>query len=351
MRNPLIVTRSETLLDDLLRLSAAAGVVPEVATDPRSALRSWVAAPLVLVGVDAVEELVRIGPPRRARVHLVGVGKIADDIFRYAVALGAENVTELPGSDSWVLELLSDMAEGPPGVSTTIGVVGGSGGSGATTFACALGLAAASRTTTCLVDADPHGPGADRVLGFDRMDGLRWDVLEQTTGRVSARSLREALPRRHGLGVLTWSPGSPGALQPFAAREALAAAARGHGVVVVDLPRQGGTLAEEMMARCQHLVVMVRTTVAGLTSAARFVSFAEASGPVGLVLRGGGLEPAEATRLVGAPVLASMSDQRGLDEAVDLGLGPVRSRRSVLARAADDVLTRLVPVVADEGPA
>jgi hypothetical protein len=41
---------------------------------------------------------------------------------------------------------------------------------------------------------------------------------------------------------------------------------------------------------------------------------------------------------VGAPVLTRMNDQRGLVESIDLGLGPVRSRRGALGRAATRVL-------------
>ncbi|MDF3140046.1 septum formation initiator, partial [Streptomyces sp. T21Q-yed] len=47
---PLIVTEDADLLDDLLRLCAAAGATPEVhhgVPEPRG---SWEAAPLVLVG-------------------------------------------------------------------------------------------------------------------------------------------------------------------------------------------------------------------------------------------------------------------------------------------------------------
>ena len=62
-------------------------------------------------------------------------------------------------------------------------------------------------TKAVLVDLDPLGPGLDRVLGLERCDGVRWDALLQTTGRLSARSLHDALPRRNGLGVLTWPPG------------------------------------------------------------------------------------------------------------------------------------------------
>ena len=60
-----------------------------------------------------------------------------------------------------------------------------------------------------------------------------------------------------------------------------------------------------------------------------------------LVVRGHGIDPPGVARAVGAPVLAAMGDQRGLDEMVDLGAGPVRSRRHVLGRTAERVLDRL----------
>lgn len=50
---PLIVTTDAELLDELVRLAAAAGVEPEVAPDAVAARRRWTAAPMVLVGTDA----------------------------------------------------------------------------------------------------------------------------------------------------------------------------------------------------------------------------------------------------------------------------------------------------------
>lgn len=332
----LLVTTEPTLRDEALRLAAAAGVEPVVVADPAAALRCWTDASLVLVGTDLAPDLLQLGPCRRSGVHLVAWGTVPDEAFRHAVALGAENVAELPRSDAWLLDLFAEAGEGQAAESLVVGVLGGSGGSGATTFACALGLAAAERAAACLVDTDPLGPGADRVLGFDRVDGVRWDALQQTTGRISARALREALPRRKGLGVLTWTPGSAAPLQAFAVREALAAAARGHPVVVVDLAR-GGPLTDELVARCQLVVVTVRASVPGLASAAHLVTRLGGA-EAGLVVRGSGVDVAEAARVVGAPVLTAMPHQRHLDETVDLGQGPVRSRRSVLARAAREVL-------------
>lgn len=343
MTNPLILTRDQTLLEELQRLAAAAGVEPAVVADPVAALPHWSDASMVLLGVDLAADMATIEPPRRAGVHLVGWGRLPDECFRTAVTLGIENVAELPRSDSWVLEVLADSGEGAAVDGVTIGVVGGSGGAGATTFACALAATAARDGTACLIDTDPLGPGADQVLGMERVDGIRWDALQHTTGRLGASALREALPRRDALGVLTFGGGPTVPLQPFAARAAVSAAGRGHRVVVLDLPRRGDDLTEELMARCHALVVVTRGSLSGLSSAARFVARASLSGPLSVVVRGSGVDAGEAQRLLGAHVVATMPDQRGLDEAVDLGQGPVRSRRGVLARAAATVLQRLGP--------
>lgn len=341
MYPPLLVTRDDTLLEELLRLAAAAGVTPEVAGDVGAALRSWTAAPLVLLGADLAPEMARLSPPRRAALHLMSWGTSPDGLFRLALELGAESVTDLPRSDAWLVETLTDLGDERPARGLTLGVTGGSGGVGATTFACALGQVAGRRGPAVVVDTDPLGPGIDRVLGLEARDGIRWDALCQTTGRLSARSLREALPRRDGVGVLTWYAGSRGSLQAFAVREALSAAQRGHDTVVVDLPRASDPVVEEVAARCDLVLVVVAPTVAGVASASRVCARFPDRGGVRLVVRGSGLAAAEVARVTGVPVLAQMGHQRGLDETVDLGLGPVRSRRGALGRGADAVLDRM----------
>jgi hypothetical protein len=63
-----------------------------------------------------------------------------------------------------------------------------------------------------------------------------------------------------------------------------------------------------------------------------------------LVTRGsrGGVAPESVSRLLRIPLAAAMGDQRGLDEAINLGAGPARSRRGTLARAARSVSTSLL---------
>lgn len=340
MTAPLLVTDDPDLLDELLRLAAAAGVQPELARDPAAALPGWRRAPLVLVGPELAEPLASLGPGRRDRVFIAALGRCEDATFPVALALGAEGLVDVTASAAWVVETFGEVTEPSGDPAVTIGVIGGSGGVGASVFAAALGLRAARRDPVLLVDCDAHGPGLDRMLGLELVDGVRWDALHQTTGRISGRALRESVPHRGDLGVLTWHSTSPASLQPFAAREVLAAARRGHGLVVLDLPRGGDRLVDELVARTDAMVLLVAPTVVGVASATRTAERLGAR-PVHLVVRGGALAPGQLRALTGAASVTEMSAQRGLDEAIDVGAGPLRARRGPLARAATEVLGRL----------
>src|SRR5690242_16768819 len=143
MTPPLIVTADETLLEELLRLAAAAGTTPEVAHDVPAALRAWLKAPLVMVGEDLACALARASPSRRDAVFVVLTAPAPDRALQVALSLGAESVADLPRSEGWLVERLTDVVDTAPARGLTVGVIGGSGGSGATTFACALGQVAA----------------------------------------------------------------------------------------------------------------------------------------------------------------------------------------------------------------
>ena len=171
MTAPLLVTADETLLDELLRLSAAAGTTPDVAHDVPAALRSWAKAPLVLVGADLAEPLARAAPARRDGVFVVLLGPVPTPSSRIALAVGAESVAELPRSEGWLVERLTDVVDTGPARGLTIGVVGGSGGVGRDDVRLRPGQVAGRSGPAMVVDLDPLGPGVDRVLGLDLVDG------------------------------------------------------------------------------------------------------------------------------------------------------------------------------------
>ncbi|HCB06770.1 MAG TPA: septum site determining protein [Nocardioides bacterium] len=340
---PLVTTSDAALADELTRLAAAAGAVITSASTTDAVLRGWTSAPVVLVGADLAATLADLAPPRRPGVQVIAWAPAPPDTYRDALVIGAERVVELPSGAELVAELLTDLGEAGRLDGSVLGVVGGCGGAGATTLACAVGQVAAAHGPTLVVDLDPLGPGCDRVLALDDAPGVRWDSLGSASGRLSGRSLREAVPRRDGLGVLGWPATPAAALDTAAVRETLSAARRGHDTVVLDLPRAGDQVAEAA-AGCALVALVVRPTVTGVAAAARWVAALPDPCRVGLVVRGHGAAPDRVAALVGVPVITAMSDQRGLAEALDLGLGPVRSRRGPLVTAA-----RAVFAAATEG--
>lgn len=330
----LLLTRSSATHDAVVPLCAAAGAGVEASAEPSQSLAAWGGADLVLVGADLAPEVAALSPPRRPGVHVVGVGP-GEESFRHAVELGAASVIELPEASGWLVDALADVGErASPG--RVVGVVGGSGGAGATTLACALAQWHAARAPTLLVDADPLGPGLDRLLGIEHVPGVRWEGLAETSGRLGARALRESVPRRDDLGVLTWS-GVRRRLDLSTARRILPSAVRGHDLVVLDLARQGGPALAELVDRCDDLLVVTPATVPGLAATARLVADLGREGRAGLVVRPGGVGDADAERVTGLPVVAVVGDQRGLASSADRGLGPL-SGRGPLARAVRDLL-------------
>ncbi|HEU4513151.1 MAG TPA: septum site-determining protein Ssd [Nocardioidaceae bacterium] len=341
---PVVVTRDTGLVGDLHRLAAAAGTSLDVVADVLTARARWAAAPVVLVGADMVGDLAETAPHRRERVHVVARGALPDTLFRAALAVGAENVVELPSAEAWLVEALTDTADGPAGRAVVVGVVGGCGGAGATTFATALAMAAASVVpAVTLVDADPLGAGIERVAGIEE-PGSAWGSLLESAGRLGSRSLRASLPRRDGLAVLGWGQEPRGELDPHVVREVASAAQRGSDVVVVDLPRYVDPATSELMVRCDHAVVVAPLQLAALAATGRVVASVAPLVPNALLVTRGpvsAIEPVDVAAALGLPLGAAMRDQRHVEEAVELGLGPVRRSRGQLARAARTVLDRV----------
>ena len=336
----LLATADPHLLAEVQRLAASVGIGVVPVVDGGGLLRRWQTAPLVLLGADLVPSTADLRPPRRSGVVLVSSGPVPSELLRPALELGVGEVAELPVAGGWLATALADL-EHATADGRVVGGLGGAGGAGATTFAAALGQVAARSGGTLVVDADPLGPGVDRVLGLEQVDGVGWEQLAGSHGRLAARDLREGVPRRGHLGVLTWRRAAvPRLPEADQVGEVLAAARRGHEVGVGDLPRLGSA-RDQLAAHCDLLVVVVPATVAGVASTVRAVAGLDDPCRAGRVLRGRSADEHAAHRATGLPVLAAMVSQRGMDEAVDLGMGPVRSFRGPLGRAAGTVLDRL----------
>ena len=179
-----------------------------------------------------------------------------------------------------------------------VGVLGGSGGVGASTFAAVL---AAVAGVGLLVDLDGAAGGVDVLLGLESVPGARWSGLRLAGGYLDPAALRSGLPRWGPVAVL--AADTPD-LEPAAVGQVVAAG-RAVGSVLLDLPRSPGPVREAAVADCDLVVVLARGDVEGLVAARAQVGGLP-SVPLGVVVRRGEVGGVEASRVVGCRLLGTL---------------------------------------------
>ena len=344
---PLAVTADPDLLDELLRVAAAAGVELDVAAEAGPARPPWAGAPLVLVGADAASVCARGGLPRRSGVVLVALDTDDPQLWRHALDLGAESVLLLPRDEPRVVSLLADALEGIADPAPVIGVIGGRGGAGATTLATALAVTAAEQgRRALLVDADPLGGGIDLALGGELLHGLRWPDLTQAHGRISSAALAAALPSADGLAVLSCDRHGGGRIPVEAMRSVLAAGVRGADVLVVDLPRHLDAAAAEALAAATLVLVVVPGEVRASAAAVAVAATVAPHCPdVRVVVRGpspSGLSAAAVADALALPLAGELRSESAVPRALERGDVPTARRRGPLAVLSARLLDEVV---------
>ncbi|MBP2321432.1 secretion/DNA translocation related CpaE-like protein [Kibdelosporangium banguiense] len=340
--SPLVLVSDETVLEELLRMAAAAGCELKRVPDATAARPLWQRAPLILLDPAGAQEVQVARLPKRDRIVLISPDTTTIDGWHAAVDLGAEHVVELPAASSWLADAFADAAEGvgPPG--RVLAVVGGRGGAGASVFAVAVAKAAAGAGhRAMLVDCDPLAAGLDLVLGAETEQGLRWPDME-VRGRVAASSLRAALPGSTGLKLVSGAR-KGFAPEPDAVTAVVQAGRRGGDIVVCDLPRELSPAAQAALDLADLTVIVVPAELRACASARIVSSRLKERGVVAQVLvRGpapGGLTPDEVAKAVELPLLSSMRYQKGL--AVALERGHFSDRNGPLIDAARRALESL----------
>ncbi len=346
---PLILTVDQDLLDQLLRLCAAASVTPDVLGEAVRARQPWTRASAVLVGDDQAAAVARLGLARRDHVVLVSQARDPAPLWPLAVELRADDVALLPGGQGRLIERLSDLADGAANAAT-VGVIGGCGGAGSSTLAAGLAMTAAKAgLRSLLVDADPRGGGVELAVGCEDSPGLRWPDVAAAHGRVSAPAFRAALPSVGALAVLSWDRAEAQQPDPPTMRAMVSAAQRCSDVVVVDLPRWLDDAASEALLRADVLVMVATSDVRGVASARGMVAdLRRLCADIRLVVRAlpaADLTASTVAETLGLPLAGAMRTQRGIARAVNDGLGPLghgrleRTCRTVI----DSVTTSLQP--------
>lgn len=263
----LLVTSRPDLADAVRELAAAAGAPLHHVARPADAGAPWHRAALVLLGEDVAA--MPVPSARRDLVLLTGGDASA---WALAAAVGASRVVVLPDARGQLLELLAALVTREPR-GRVLGFLGGRGGAGTSTLTVAAGLAAVwAGLRAVVVDGDPLGGGLDVLVGAENQPGHRWSDLLAARGAVHPELLRDGLPQVDGLRLLSFDrsrEATTGALDPDVARVVLGAAAAGHDLVAVDLPRGSGAPDTGVWRLLDAVVLVVPAEVRAALAAVR----------------------------------------------------------------------------------
>jgi secretion/DNA translocation related CpaE-like protein len=333
------------LLDDLLRLLAAAGATGELTTGGSALRRAHRDAPLVLLGAEVLGTAAVRALPRRPGLLVVAGGEPDADVWPAAVDVGAERVVVLPRDETWLVERVAAAVRESVRPGWLLAVGGACGGAGTSTLATALTLAAGTTADAgvLLVDGDGWAGGLDLLLGAERSPGLRWPELAGVSGRVGGPALAAALPEACGVPVLAASREHPEEV-PAEALLAVAIGARDSGCgVVVDLPVRSAA-AEALLAEVDLAVLLVPARLRA-AAAARALLSNERSGWASAVVVSrpvpGGLTRAEVADVVGRPVAAELATDRSAVARSERGEPPSVAARSPFGLLSRQLLAQL----------
>ncbi|SDG42237.1 helicase/secretion neighborhood CpaE-like protein [Sinosporangium album] len=344
MNRPLIVTDHPELLDDLLRIAAAAGAELTVAHAAVHAKPFWSRAPVVVVGDDMADAVAAMAPPARDRVLLVTREHDDPASWRRCVAVGAQGVLELPDAERRLVDEFADAVEPVTRAGVTVCVIGGRGGAGASVLAASLAVSASrKRLRTLLVDADPLGGGIDALMGQESAEGARWSDLVAREGRISFTALHAALPSFGELAVLAFHRGHAAQIPAEAMRSVLHAGQRGFDLVVIDLPRHLDLAAAEALARAGTTLLVVTADVRGVLAGAQVLAcLQQHTRDVRAVVREGVLDKTVVCDSLGIPHAGVLPDQPRLAMALNRGSPPPLGTRTPLGRLCVSFLGTLL---------
>jgi secretion/DNA translocation related CpaE-like protein len=344
----------ETLLDDLLKLAAAAGCELERVPDAAAARQRWSSAPLILLDPAGVRECERESLPARDAVVVVTTDPEPSALWKQAMEIGAERVITLPGAEPWLVDALADAVEGPASnAGKVLAVLGARGGAGASVFTVAVGLTALKAGDNALIiDCDPCGGGLDLVMGAETEAGMRWPDIQLSAGRIAVSALHKSLPtRRRGDARLTLLSGARKGEGPApdAVAAVIEAGRRAGEVVICDVPRQLAPTAWSVIDRADLTVIVTPAELRAAMTAGQLATELKARGAnPQLVVRGpspGDLRADEIAGAAGIPLLAIMAPEPKLAESLELGNFRPKPRGplAAAARAALAELAALPP--------
>lgn len=223
---------------------------------PAAAAGQWRSAVAVLVGVDALPDLVRLDPIRREAVYAVAAEEIPHAAWRDCVHLGVQDALSIADSEGWLVDRLA-LGSDDARLGSVLRIVGATGGCGASVAAAGIALASGD-SGAVILDTDLRSGWIDLLLGLEP-DGLGWSELSGLRGRVGGEALTASIPNRDGISLIAASRDRPQPSIPADAVRSAVLAASGLGALVL-IDDHAGDAADSTDGQLSDLTILVTTS-------------------------------------------------------------------------------------------
>ena len=316
------------MIDHVRTLALAGGKFVEVIESANEIAKLWPTDQFLVLGADMVNYA--IGLPKRHNLAIVhwqygALEVVPPQLWQTALQLGAEHVVALPEGDAWLAERLTESSVDRGLLARVLIVSGACGGSGASTLAVGLAIAAErADKKVLLIDGDIHGGGLDLLLGAEAAVGARWPELIHTSGRVSTETLLPALPSPHNVCLIS-SARKVSASPKLQAWESIINFGRNaFDLVLIDMPKEqmmNKDLWSPVELECE-LWLLVPTRIRAVAAAAVALEHYRNLGVHTEVLvrqTNRSMSAADISRALGAPVRAVLAEDTSVGVTAELG--------------------------------
>ena len=313
MFDALLISQNQQLINELQKISAVTQCSLEVNSKVNNS--EVKAARMVLIDA-ALTEIVN-----HPNVVLITLGEPNIEIWQKAVATEARYVAFLPDAREW---LLQNLIPNPIKSTQIIGVIGATGGLGASLIASSLAVMfAQSDKTVALAETNFCSGGLDVLWGIEESKGTRWADLIYPSGRISPQDLYRSLPKASGVSVL--STDSQDGRMPASYSEILSDLAQAVDVLVIDLAKSLEVGATELLELCTDLIIVTGSTIRSTSATNQLMQLASKLASAKLIVRmipGTGLDAQNVSKTLGLQLLGTVTTDQKVVEHLEQGLNP-----------------------------
>ena len=332
MLDVLVITQNTQLVNEVEKICAVTQAT--VNFKPAATEADSISAHTVLMDAE-LDSIIN-----HPNVVIVTTGEPGQIIWQKAVATGAKYVAFLPDARPWLLENLTPKSNKQ---AHTIGVLGASGGLGASLLASFIAIHfAQSNQKVLLTELNPVSGGLDVLWGIESEKGMRWSHLSNELSQFLVQDVMRSIPAINGVSIL--STDLAGISNEKSATDLIRALKTEVNIQIIDLPSPQATSFGELVNMCDELLIIVGSSIKSISAANQLVNQLPQFGKAKLIVRnlsGTNITDLNIAKTLNLQLIGQIPTELKLVEHLEQGLSPTKIPNNAYRKAVLEICSNL----------